>query len=193
MLERRMPTQTPTGPTAEGYRIAGYADGLIGAAEPDCNVLLPHFDSGLTWPDENNPQPEDWLWDGGVAGGIEWDGTFWRDVQRYSASGVFFWAAYFKPGTAPGMKNGYWLNFGSGWSHLAEDNPALILSGASQRLFFDTTTQTWRLVIEATQFVTHAVIEVWAGSKQSGPTPAGLYTRLSGCDPAATLTIEAVP
>src|SRR5437867_8705218 len=102
----------PTGPTADAYRIVGYHDGLIGATRPDCDLLLPHFDSGLTWPDENNPQPGDWRFDGGVAGGVTWDGTFWRDMSRYAAGGPLFWSAYLKPGTGPGHQNGYWLNFG---------------------------------------------------------------------------------
>ena len=57
-------------------------------------------------------------------------------------------------------KNGYWLNFGGGWAHLAADDPAQILAGASQRLYHDTATGDWRLVIEATAFVTHATLNV---------------------------------
>ena len=44
---------TPPGPTADCYRIAGYQDGLVGAAKPECDLLLPHFDSGLKWADAN--------------------------------------------------------------------------------------------------------------------------------------------
>ena len=91
------------------------------------------------------------------------------------------------------MKNGYWLNFGSGWSHLHNDNPAEILTGAAQRLSFDAAANHWQLVIQATQFVTHEVMDVWTGTKTGGNDPTGPYTRLSGCDPAAMLTIEAVP
>ncbi len=126
-----------------------------------------------------------------------------------------FWASYLKPGTAAGMENGYWINFGSGWSHLHNDNPAEILIGASQKLFWEpavagggdagsspagqpgstppATTGQWKLVIQATKFVTHEVIEVWAGTKAGGTDPTGTYTRTSGLDPVATLTVEAVP
>ncbi len=54
-----VPPFAPTGPTADVYRIAGYTAGLIGAARP-------HFDSGLRWPDPNNPQPDDPPWGAGV-------------------------------------------------------------------------------------------------------------------------------
>ena len=172
------------------YRIAGYVDGLVGAS-PECDLLKPHWDSGLKWPDPNNPKPDDPVWGPGVAGGVRWDGTFYRDLSRYAASGQLFWSAYLKPGTAPGIKNGYWINFGSGWSHLANDDPAQILTGASQRIYWDTVSGDWRLVIEATMFVTYAVVNVWTGTKSGGPDPVGQYTRQSGCDPTATLTVEA--
>ena len=64
---RRTPTASPATPTASS------------GPRPECDLLRPHFDSGLRWPDENNPQPGDWCWDGGVAGGVTWDGTFYRD------------------------------------------------------------------------------------------------------------------
>lgn len=149
---------------------------------------MPHFDSGLTWGDENNPQPSDWCFDGGVAGGITWDGTFYRDMTRYAGCGEFFWASYLKPGTASGMKNGFWLNFGSGWSHLVNDDFAQILTGASQRIYWEA--GHWHLVIEATMFVTYAVVDVWTGIKAGGNDPVGIYTRITGCDPTATLAIE---
>ena len=129
----------PAGPTADAYRIVGYQDGLVGAARPDCDLLLPHYDSGLRWPDSNNPQPDDPRFDGGVRGGVMWDGTFWRDLARYAASGPLFWSAYLKPGSAPGIGNGYWLNF---------------------------------------------------GQKPAGNDPVGAYTRIDGCDPTASLTVE---
>lgn len=182
----------PAGPFAESYRIAGYTDGLVGGAEPECDVLAPHFDSGLTWPDENNPQPGDWLWDSGVAGGVWWDGTFYRDLARYNGSGPLFWSSYFKPGSEPGMQKGYWINFGLGWSHLHNDDPAQILAGASQRISYDAGTGAWRLVIQATKFVTFEVLDVWSGTKTGGNDPTGIYTRISGLDPLASLTIEAV-
>ena len=180
----------PVGPTADAYRIAGYTDGLVGAAKPGCDVLLPHYDSGLKWPDSNNPQPTDVLWGGGVRAGIDWDGTFYRDTGKYPAGGSLFWSSYFKPGSAPGIKLGYWFNFGSGWSHLANDDPAQILTGASQRIFYDNVAGHWSLVIEATMFVTYAVVNVWTGSKPSGNDPIGQYTRVSGCDPVAVLAVE---
>ena len=132
------------------------------------------------------------LWGGGVRAGITWDGTFYRDLLRYPAGGQFFWAAYFKPGGAPGIKLGYWFNFGSGWSHLANDDPAQILTGASQRIYWDNVAGHWSLVIEATMFVTYAVVNVWTGVKAGGNDPVGVYTRITGCDPVATLTVEAV-
>ena len=178
---------TPTGPTLYIYRISGYTDGLV-AASPECDVLCPHFDSGLTWPDPNNPQPDDPLFDAGVDGGVPWDGTFYRDMSRYGTSGELFWCSYLKPGSGPGMKNGYWLNFGSGWSHLANDDFSQLLTGASQRIYYDA--GTWKLVIEATMFVTYAVVDVWTGTKSGGNDPVGIYTRQSGCDPTATLTLE---
>ena len=179
------------GSTADAYRIAGYVDGLVGAAKPQCDLLLPHWDSGLKWADSNNPQPDDPLWDGGVYGGVTWDGMFYRDLNRYAASGQLFWCAYLKPGSAPGIKNGYWLNFGSGWAHLCNDNPAQLSAGASPRLYFDTGANQWMLVVEATMFVTGAVVNVWTGSKSGGSDPVGTYTRVSGCDPTGTLGVVA--
>jgi hypothetical protein len=178
-------------PVADAYRIANYSDGLVGAAKPGCDLLLPHFDSGLRWADKNNPQPDDPLWGGGVRAGVTWDGTFYRDLTRFANSGPLFWCAYLKPGSAPGIKNGYWLNLGSGWSHLCNDDPAQLLAGASQRIFYDTAAGQWTLVIEATMFVTLAVVEVWRGEKSGGTDPVGTYTRISGCDPLAALAIEA--
>ena len=54
-----------------------------------------------------------------------------------------------------------------------------------------TTTGRWKLVIEATMFVTYAVVDVWTGIKCGGTDPTGTYTRISGCDPTATFTVEA--
>ena len=115
-------------------------------------------------------------------------------MSRYSQSGSLFWCSYFKPGSAPGEKQGYWINFGKGWSHLQNDDPAQILAGASQRLFWDSSQAAghWVLRIEATQYVTHAVIPVWVGVKTAGNDPVGEYTRVAGCDPLGTVTIEAV-
>ena len=171
------------------YQIVGYANGLLGTKEPECDDLWPKWDSGLTWPDPNNPLPTDLLWDGGVDGGIWWDGTFYRDASRYPAGGQLFWCAYFKPGTGPGMKCGYWLNFAHSYCHLANDDPAAVLTGAAPRLWWDGPAGQWILVIEATQYVTAAVVEVWRGIKQGGNDPAGTYTRVAGCDPLATLTV----
>ena len=144
----------------------------------------------MKWPDKTNPLPTDPLWGAGVRGGLKWDGTFYRDVTRYPAGGQLFWSAYFKPGSAPGDKNGYWFNFGSGWSHLANDDCSQILTGASQRIYWDSNTGHWKLVIEATMFVTYAVVNVWTGQKQAGNNPAGVFTRVGGCDPVTLLTVE---
>ena len=150
---------------------------LIGAAKPGCDILKPHFDSGIRFADKNNPQPDDPLWGAGVAGGVKWDGTFYRDLTRYPAGAELFWSAYFKPGSAPGIKLGYWFNFGSGWSHLANDDPAQILTGASQRIYWDSGAGHWCLVIEATMFVTYAVVNVWTGFTQAVNDPVGQYAR----------------
>ena len=190
-LRQEFAPANPPDATADCYRIAGYVNGLVGAARPDCDLLLPHWDSGLKWADANNPLPDDPLWGGGVRAGVRWDGTFYRDLSRFAGSGPLFWSAYLKPGSAPGIKNGFWLNFGSGWAHLANDDPAQILTGASQRLYFDSVANQWKLVIEPTMFVTGAVVDVWSGSKSGGIDPVGIYTRVSGCDPAATLSVTA--
>jgi len=179
----------PPGATGDTYKIANYADGLVGAS-PECDVLRPKYNSGIKYAG-STPNPEAPCFDRGISGGIRWDGTFHRDLSRYSAGGDLFWSSYLKPGTAPGMKNGYWINFGSGWSHLHNDNPAEILTGASQKLFYDAAAAKWTLVIQAPKFVTHEVVEVWAGTKTGGSDPAGTYTRDSGLDPVATLTVEA--
>ena len=47
------------------------------------------------------------------------------------------------------------------------------------------------MVIEVTMFVTYAVVNVWTGTKSGGNDPTGQYTRIAGCDPSATLTVEA--
>ena len=49
----------------------------------------------------------------------------------------------------------------------------------------------WKLVIEATDYVTFEVREVWTDTKVGGNDPAGVYTRIAGCDPTATLAVEA--
>jgi hypothetical protein len=51
-------------------------------------------------------------------------------------------------------------------------------------------TGNWKLVIEATMFVTYAVANVWTGIKSGGYDLTSTYTRISGCDPTATLTVE---
>ena len=112
-------------------------------------------------------------------------------MSRYAGSGQLFWSAYLKPGTGPGIKNGFWINFGSGWSHLANDDFSQLLTGASQRLAWNMGVGRWELVIEATMFVTYAVVNVWTGVKSSGSDPTGAYTRVSGCDPTMTLSVEA--
>ena len=49
----------------------------------------------------------------------------------------------------------------------------------------------WTLTIEATMFVTLAVVNFWTGTKPGGSDPVGIYTRTTGLDPAAMLTVEA--
>ena len=61
----------------------------------------------------------------------------------------------------PGSGGGYWLNFGSGWCHLQNDEPAQMLSGATPRLFYDAAASQWKLVVEATLFVTNETVLVW--------------------------------
>ncbi len=63
-------------------------------------------------------------------------------------------------------------------------------AGASQRIYYDSTAGRWTLVIEATMFVTLAIVEVWRGAKSGGTDPIGTYTRISGCDPLTELTVE---
>ena len=189
-LHAALQTNPLPGITADSYRIATYADGLIGAT-PESDVLRPKWGSGLKWGSASSPQPGDSCWGAGVAGGVKWDGTFHRDLARYSASGPLFWASYLKAGTIPGMQGGYWINFGNGWSHLHNDDPHQILTGASQKLFYDTAAGHWTLTIEATMFVTAAVVNVWTGTKTASPDPVGTYTRTTGLDPLATLTVEA--
>jgi hypothetical protein len=190
VLERGL---APHGPdptqTAAAYRIAGYTDGLVGAT-PECGVLKPKFDSGLKF---DMPGPGRPRWGPGVGGGVPWDGTFHRDTARYLAGGPLFWSAYLKPGTAPGEKNGYWLNFGSGWCHLHNDDPAQMLSGAAPRIYYDAATTQWHLIIEATKFVTCETVLVWSGAKVGGNDPCGVYARVDGLDTTGTLTIEAAP
>ena len=72
----------------------------------------------------------------------------------------------------------------------ANDDPAQILTGAAPRLFYDRGASQWKLVIEATMFVTYAVVNVWTGIKHGGTDPTGVYTRITGCDPVAALAIE---
>ncbi|MBI5684188.1 MAG: hypothetical protein HZC54_03820 [Verrucomicrobia bacterium] len=50
----------------------------------------------------------------------------------------------------------------------------------------------WKLIIEATMFVTNETVLVWSGVKTGGNDPAGVYVRVAGCDPLATLTVEAM-
>jgi hypothetical protein len=179
-------------------------------------VLRPKFDSGLKF---DMPGPGRPRWGPGVGGGVPWDGTFYRDTARYPAGGELFWSAYLKPGSGPGEKQGYWLNFGSGWCHLHNDDPAQMLSGAAPRLLYDAQVDRdlrarsvaepanepaearpevalhpgqWHLIIEATKFVTFEVVLVWSGVKPGGNDPSGVYERVDGLDTVGTLAIEAV-
>ena len=89
------------------------------------------------------------------------------------------------------MQGGFWINFGYGWSHLLNDDLAQMLGGASQKLFYDSAAGHWKMVIEATMFVTLVVVDVWTGVKPGGGDPVGTFTRVSGLDPVATLSVEA--
>ena len=80
----------------------------------------------------------------------------------------------------------------AGWAHLANDDFAQLLTGAATRIYYDSGASQWKLVIEATMFVTGAVVDVWTGVKPVGNDPVGPYAKQSGCDPAALLTVEAV-
>jgi len=75
-------------------------------------------------------------------------------------------------------------------AHLANDDFSQLLTGASQRIYYEA--GNWKLVIEATMFVTYAVVNVWTGTKTGGNDPVGVYTRIAGCDPTATFTVESV-
>jgi hypothetical protein len=66
-----------------------------------------------------------------------------------------------------------------------------MLTGAAPRVFYDAGAGHWKLMIEATMFVTGAAVPVWIGQKSVGNDPVGAYTRIDGCDPTATLTVEA--
>jgi len=147
--------------------------------------MMARYNSGLKWPDPNNPLPTDFLWGGGVRAGLPWDGTFYRDVTRYPAGGQLFWSPYLKPGSGPGLKNGYWFNFGKGFCHLANDDFSQMLTGAAPRICYEA--GQWKLVIDATAHVTAEVVNVWTGTKAGGNDPVGVYTRIAGCDPLATL------
>ena len=50
----------------------------------------------------------------------------------------------------------------------------------------------WKLIVETTMFVINEAVLVWSGVKSGGNDPAGCYTRVAGCDPTATLTVERV-
>ncbi|MCG3149258.1 MAG: hypothetical protein PCFJNLEI_02718 [Verrucomicrobiae bacterium] len=166
----------------------------------------------MKWPDPANPQPDDFRWDGGVRAGLTWDGTLYRDLARFPAGGSLFWSVYLKPGSAPGNQNGFWFNFGGGWCHLAHDNLSQMLTGAAPRLYWEPPHRSpgspplppgersdaertgqghWKLVIEATQFVTGTVVPVWVGVKAGGNDPVGDYTRVAGCDPLPVLSLAA--
>ena len=46
-----------------------------------------------------------------------------------------------------------------------------MLTGAAPRLYYDAVTGDWRLVIEATMFVTGATVNVWTGRKPAATIP----------------------
>ena len=146
----------PTGPTADAYRIAGYVDGLIGAARPDCDLLRPHYDSGLKWPDKNNPQPDDPLWDAGVAGGVRGTAPSIATSPGTPPAANCSGAPTSSPAPAPATRTATGSTSVPAGAHLANDDPPQILTGAATRLYYDTVAGHWKLVIEATMFVTGA-------------------------------------
>jgi len=66
-----------------------------------------------------------------------------------------------------------------------------MLTGAAPRLYCDTATAQWKLVIEATMFVTYETVIVWSGVKNGGNDPVGTYIRVAGCDPTDSFSVEA--
>jgi hypothetical protein len=57
--------------------------------------------------------------------------------------------------------------------------------------------QRWKPVIWAMrrldsfgEIIPGAVVNVWTGRKSGGNDLVGVYTRVSGCDPVATLAVE---
>ena len=100
--------------------------------------------------------------------------------------------------------------------HLHDDDPAQVLSGAAPRLFWEKATEDggrttdavppsprssvsglsspysghWKLIIEATMFVTNETVLVWSGVKLGGNDPVGIYTRVAGCDPTDSFGVE---
>ena len=88
-------------------------------------------------------------------------------------------------------------------AHLTNDNLAIVLECPSPGRFAPGLSPggeaastasgegDWKLVIEATMFMTGALANVWTGIKQAGNDPTGVYARITGCDPTATLTVEA--
>lgn len=59
------------------------------------------------------------------------------------------------------------------------------------RLYYDAHAAQWKLVVEATMFVTYATVVVWSGVKSGSNDPVGTYTSVADCDPTETLTVEA--
>lgn len=74
---------------------------------------------------------------------------------------------------------------------LRADIEGLRVVGGTHRVVYRDYRRLLSKVIEATMFVTGAVVPVWTGLKPVSNDPTGQYTRLAGCDPTATLTVEA--
>ncbi len=66
-----------------------------------------------------------------------------------------------------------------------------MLTGTVPRLYYDTAAAQWKLVEEATMFMTNETVVVWSGVKPGGPDPTGTYTCIASCDPTTALTVEA--
>ncbi|MCX6908602.1 MAG: hypothetical protein NTY01_11235 [Verrucomicrobia bacterium] len=81
---------------------------------------------------------------------------------------------------------------GSGLLRVSQLCPRVCVAADNPKAVVPTAVQSLRLHGSSRLVRQHgAVVQVWAGVKSGGNDPAGLYTRLSGCDPLASLTVEA--
>ena len=104
-------------------------------------------------------------------GGAAWNGVFtWSGTPGY----------WHDPATATLKIDGKVVNYPDSemiWlAHVIEYDPECF----------------WSIMIQCTELpgTTHII---WHGDKNTGGSPAGVYTRSAGCDTTETITIEAVP